>query len=498
MSLLLTFVNETRKLYTSKNKLEQFHEFSGFFATNEFFSVDSSERNHYGAPRLAALAPAIDAGTLVTPLQPPAPAVTQISRLISNDPRIDALLDNATYRFNNGSPVGTPATVTFSFPAQMPTSYAGEDALEWAPFSAEQQAATREILALLQQQINVTFVEVPDSVTDFGIMRFSNNRQATSSGYALMPNSTGKDTDSDTWIALGYDNGLAVGSYNWMTLVHEIGHAIGLNHPGNYNAGESRSGADIGNFLSVSEDGFFNSIMSYRHSVQGIQDTWFMPYDMLALRYLYGTKAFATEDNVYVYQDSVGTRASNIVDDGGIDTLDFSALTGPVVVNLTPGAYSSVGSLISGAQAQANLTISLDAVIERVIGTSGADILQGNHVNNSFIPGAGNDAVDGSAGIDTVVQGSPKAAYSVVRTATGYTVTDNGGSTGVDTLSDIERLVFSDGAKLALDLSGNAGLSARLLDVALGKASVSNPAFVGICLNLLDGGMVLKACRRPS
>jgi len=148
----------------------------------------------------------------------------------------------------------------------MPTSYAGEDALEWTPFSAEQQAATRAILALLQQQINVTFVEVPDSATDFGIMRFSNNRQATSSGYALMPNTNGMDTDSDTWIALGYDVGLAVGSYNWMTLVHEIGHAIGLNHPGNYNAGEPRSGADIGNFLSVSEDGFFNSIMSYRHS----------------------------------------------------------------------------------------------------------------------------------------------------------------------------------------------------------------------------------------
>lgn len=185
-----------------------------FFTTNEFGSVDSSEGTHYGAPRLAALVPAIDAGTLVTPLQPPAPAVTQISRPISNDPRIDALIDSETYRFNNGSPVGTPATVTLSFPDQMPTSYAGEDALEWASFSAEQQAATRAILALLQQQINVTFVEVPDSATDFGIMRFSNNRHATSSGYALMPNSTGKDTDSDTWIALGYDNGLAVGSYN--------------------------------------------------------------------------------------------------------------------------------------------------------------------------------------------------------------------------------------------------------------------------------------------
>jgi hypothetical protein len=29
----------------------------------------------------------------------------------------------------------------------------------------------------------------------------------------------------------------APGSYNWSTIIHETGHALGLKHPGNYNAG---------------------------------------------------------------------------------------------------------------------------------------------------------------------------------------------------------------------------------------------------------------------
>lgn len=441
----------------------------------------------------SSILPVLSTESLVTPMNPPAPATTTIARPISNDPRIDALLEQETYRLNNGSPLKTPVTVTFSFPRELPSTYTGENAAGWTAFSSEQQAATRSVLSLLQQQINVTFVEVADTASNFGTMRFSNNSQATSSGYAIMPHYTNTDLDSDTWIAIGNDQGLAVGGYNWMTLVHEIGHAIGLNHPGNYNAGESSSPTEVGNFLGVQEDAFFNSIMSYRHSAQSIQDTWFMPYDMLALRYLYGTKAFAAQDNVYEYQDSAGLSASNIVDDGGIDTLDFSRVTSGVTIDLTPGAYSSVGKNSSGSATLANLTTSLDAVIENVIGTAAADIIVGNTASNLITAGAGDDKVDGAGGIDTLKLTSAKSAYTLTKTATGFTIQDNAGTDGTDSFSNMERLVFSDGSKLALDLNGHAGQVAKLLCVAAGRSAVDNAALAGIGLGMLDEGMSYEA-----
>jgi len=437
----------------------------------------------------SSILPVLTTESLVQSKNPPAPATNTIAKPFSNDPRIDALLDKESYRFNHESPLKTPVTVTFSFPTQLPSSYTGEDAAEWKAFSTEQQTATRSVLSLLQQQTNITFVEVPDTATEFGTMRFSNNRQASSAGYAMMPNSNGKDTDADTWIAIGSDEGLQIGTYNWLTLVHEIGHAVGLNHPGNYNAGEVRNNIEVGNFLSVHEDAFFNSIMSYRQSAQFINDTWFMPYDMLALRYLYGTKAFATQDNVYKYKDDAGLNASNIVDDGGVDTLDFSEVTSAVTVNLTPGAYSSVGKTSSGAATLANLTTSFDAVIENVIGTAGADIIAGNTAANIITGGAGDDKVDGATGIDTLKLAGAKSAYILTKTTTGFTIQDNSGADGTDTVLNVERLVFSDGNKLALDLDGHAGQVAKLLAVVAGKSAVGNAAVVGVGLSMLEGGM---------
>jgi serralysin len=422
--------------------------------------------------------------SLVVAQEPPAPATTVIVKIISGDNRIDPLLDDIAYRFNNGSPVGTAVTVTFSFPASVPSTYTGEDALGWNPFSDQQKAATREILGQLQQQTRITFQEVAESANSSGTMRFSNNTQATSAGYALLPNSTQSENDADTWIAIGTETGVERGSYSWQTLVHEIGHAVGLNHPGNYNAGAAPKADAVGNFLSADEDAFFNSIMSYRQSAQEINSVWFMPYDVLTLRYLYGTNPVATGDNTYSYSDAAGRLIENLVDDGGIDTLDFSAVTAGIQLDLTPGAYSSVGKLASGANALANLTIAFDAVIEHAAGSPADDTMLGNAANNRLSGGAGNDTIDGAAGIDTAVYVAARSAYNVAVGNASVTVS---GSEGNDTLTRIERLQFSD-MKVALDLDGFAGITAKILGAVFGRESVENKQYAGIGLGLLDGG----------
>lgn len=427
----------------------------------------------------------VPTSSLVKEQQPAAPASTVIAKVITGDNRIDPLIDDVSFRLNVESAVGSPVTVTFSFPAMVPASYSGEDALEWKPFSAAQQAATREVLGLLQQQIGITFQEVTESATVSGTMRFGNTKQTGSSGYAYMPNSTNSDRDADTFMAIGYDGDPVKGDYNWGTLVHEVGHAIGLNHPGNYNAGESRNTDAVGNFLSADEDAFFNSIMSYRHSAQDINDIWFMPYDMLALRYLYGKKDYATGNDTYTFTDASGTLVSNIVDDGGVDTFDCSAVTTGVAVNLTPGAYSSIGKIASGAGALANLTTSFDAIIENVIGSAQADALHGNSAGNTFTGGSGEDIINGASGIDVAAYADARSAYTVTISAQQVTVA--GGPDGGDTLTQVERVQFSD-TKLALDLSGHAGQVAKLLGACFGAPAVANKQYVGIGLSLLDTG----------
>lgn len=437
------------------------------------------------ASNAATPALTLPTASLVKTQNPPAPATTVISKVITGDNRIDPLIDDASYRLNESAAPGSPVKVTFSFPSTVPSTYTGDDALGWQPFSEAQKAATREILNLLQQETGLSFEEVTESATVSGTMRFGNNKQTDSAGYAFLPNSTKTDRDADTWIASGENTPVVKGDYAWQTLVHEIGHAIGLNHPGNYNAGESRNVDVAGNFLSADEDAFFNSIMSYRQSAQDINDIWFMPYDMLTLRYLYGKTAFAAGNSSYAYTDASGTVVANIVDDGGVDTLDFSAVTVGVAVNLTPGAYSSVGKTASGDRALANLTTSFDAVIENVIGTAADDTILGNAANNTITGGGGDDNINGGAGVDIAVYQGARAGHTL--TLADGKVTVSGGGDGTDTLTNVERLKFSD-VNVALDLAGSAGQVAKLLGAVFGAAAVNNKQYVGIGLSLLDTG----------
>jgi hypothetical protein len=430
--------------------------------------------------------PTID---LVAKQDPPAAANTVIAFPYSGDNRIDALLGGAANRFNANSPPGTPVTVTYSFLQTKPDSYTGDDANQWQPFTEEQKAATRTILNQLSQEINVTFQEVSDAS---GYIRFSDNKQVDSAGYALYPNATGTDKDSDVWIALGYTSDQTPGSYSWKTLVHELGHALGLQHPGNYNAGENADPAAVGNFLGVNEDAFFNSIMSYRGSAQGINETWFMPYDMLALRYMYGTKAYHTGDDVYKFTDASGQQVQDIVDDGGTDTLDFSALSIAVRADMRPGAYSHVGLTASGDPALANVSIAFDATIENAVGTKFNDTIIGNAANNVITGGAGNDTIDGGAGVDTSVYAGAKANYTITKTASGFTVADNQGGDGTDMLANIERLRFSD-ETLAYDLgvSDPAGEAILMMAATLGPVFPRDKGWAGKFVGFFNSGATL-------
>lgn len=117
------------------------------------------------------------------------------------------------------------------------------------------------------------------------------------------------------------------------------------------------------------------------------------------------------------------------------------------------------------------------------------NVLTGNEGNNTLTGRAGNDSLDGSTGIDTAAYTGNRASYTISQAGQNFVVTDATGAEGADTVTNIERLTFAD-AKVALDVSaGNAGTTAKILGAVFGRATVSNPTYVGVGLSMLDGGM---------
>jgi Ca2+-binding RTX toxin-like protein len=107
-----------------------------------------------------------------------------------------------------------------------------------------------------------------------------------------------------------------------------------------------------------------------------------------------GTVAFAgfyylvggSGNDTFQFQPGGGVVAIN--GGGGTDTLSYSTLTTPVVVNLALGQATGTSSGISG--------------ITNVTGGSGNDTLIGNAAANSLIGGAGNDVLLGAGGNDAL------------------------------------------------------------------------------------------------
>jgi len=421
---------------------------------------------------------------------------TVIDKPISGDYRIDVLLEDAGYRWNSSGPLQSSVTVTYSFMTVAPAYAEPEDQKGFSKFTSDQQAATRQILDQIAQNFNITFKEVSDSASSYGQIRLGNNQQgSTSSGYAFLPDSATGDQAGDLYINNEDPDNLSSvtpGSYAYATLVHEIGHTLGLKHPGNYNAGEAAS-KDPGNYLVKTEDTVANTIMSYVDVAQAQQRDFYGRYDFLALQYLYGAHVVNSGNNTYAYNDTAGLTLQIINDSGGTDTIDVSACTRAASIDLGDGAFSSIGRLARGSGASNNLSLSYGTLIENVVGTPFADTITGNAANNVFTGAAGNDTLDGGTGLDTAVYSASLARFSIQQTTTGYTARDTLSTEGTDTWISIERAQFAD-KKLAFDISGSAGSAAKIIAAALGPGflEAAYDTVKGAVISLFDGGTTIR------
>ena len=102
----------------------------------------------------------------------------------------------------------------------------------------------------------------------------------------------------------------------------------------------------------------------------------------------------------------------------------------------------------------------------------------------------GNDVLNGGAGLDTAVYAGKRSNYTLTKGASTYNVTDKTGVDGADTLTNIERLQFSD-LTVALDISGTAGQAYRIYQAAFNRTP--DNAGLKYWIGMMDGGTNLPS-----
>jgi len=413
----------------------------------------------------------------------------------------------------NSRSVWSGPTISFSFPNAVSGMYAEDERPGFRPTNADQQALLRLALNTWDDLIPANFQQGSAGST---ALEFGYTSTGIGFAHAYYP------SNGSVWFNANETDltNPVLGGYGFMTFIHEIGHALGLDHMGNYNGNGSWTPSSY-------QDSIVLSVMSYfgpryaasQYSPDVAQANWSvgnrvlqpqtpMVNDIAAIQHMYGTPTDTrADDTTYGFRSNVGGQMAQIFDftrnpypiltifdSAGTDTLDLSGWSTPSRIDLTPGAYSSANGMTN------NLAIAYSAWIENAIGGSGNDVLIGNSLNNRLeggagddvlegregddvlVPGSGRNRVDGGPGTDTLVLSLAQSAFSI--SVAGSLITLSAGAVVVS-VTEVERFQFSDITRTLNDLLGGGGAPQPSAPILVARSPADDSSSVPVGADLV-------------
>jgi serralysin len=453
------------------------------------------------------------------------PAVASTS--LTGNPYIDGVLSSTRWAVNN---------LSFSFPSNgafYGTGYGeGENVNNFGVLSAQQQSAVRSVLAMYASVANLSFAEFTETAGTHADLRFGMSNDP-STAWAYLPATYAEG--GDVWFnrSGGQYNAPTNGNYAYATIIHEIGHALGLDH------------AHQGNAVPADRDSMEYTVMSYRSYVGASTSTGYtneswgyaqslMMYDIAAIQHMYGANFASNATNtIYSWSPITGEMFINGVGQGapggnrifqtvwdgnGNDTYNFSNYSTDLRINLQPGEWTTTSSAqlarlhYNGSQiADGNIANALlyngdlRSLIENAIGGSGHDIMIGNVANNTLTGLAGDDYMLGQTGDDCFYSGPGRNTVDggVGTDAAMYDWCSAGiavslpwaRASGIDFIDDLVSIEWVLGSSYADVLIGRNDARERF-DGGLGNDEIYTYGLDDVLaggpgVNILDGGIGL-------